>query len=222
MFTPFAIAGFVLAASYLLGSIPTGYLIVKWLKGVDIRECGSGSTGATNVLRTAGKLPAIAVLLVDILKGAAAPLLVKALYAIAPTAAMLPPPWQPWLVVFAGLTAIIGHSRSVWLGFSGGKSVASGLGVLLALEPVVGLGALGVFLGVLAIARIVSLGSILAAISVSALMFLLEQPLPYCLFSVLAGLYVIWRHRSNIQRLLAGTEPQIGQKLQQEPIQEVE
>lgn len=221
MTTQFAIAGLFVIVGYLLGSIPTGYLVVKAVKGLDIRECGSGSTGATNVLRTAGKSAAIAVFAIDVLKGAAAPGFVKMLYALAPSD-LLPLDWRPWLVVVAGLAAVLGHSKSVWLNFSGGKSVASGLGVLFVMNPIVALSTFGVFLVVLAISRIVSLGSICAAIAVSAFMLLLGQPLPYVLFSGLAGIYVIWRHRSNIQRLLAGTEPQIGQKLPTETVPEVE
>jgi len=199
---------------YLLGSIPTGYLVTKALRGVDIREQGSGSTGATNVLRTVGKGAAIAVLLADLLKGAAAVAAVNLAYGQG-AAEWLPANWQPWLITLAGIAAIVGHSKSVWLGFSGGKSVASSLGVLLAMSPPVGLGTLGVFAVTLALFRIVSLGSIVGAIAVNILTIALHQPLPYCLFAAFAGIYVIWRHRSNIQRLLAGTEPQIGKKLQE-------
>lgn len=188
----------------------------KLLKGIDIREYGSGSTGATNVLRTVGKGAAIAVLAIDLLKGAAAPGMVKGFYALAP-AGILPETWKYWLVTLTAFAAIIGHSKSMWLKFSGGKSAASGLGVLLVMNPLVGLGTLGVFAFVLAISRIVSLGSICSAIAVNGFMLLLHQPLSYCLFAALAGLYVILRHRTNIERILAGVEPTIGQKLQEKP-----
>lgn len=204
--------GLILIASYLLGSIPTGYTAGRLLKGIDIREQGSGSTGATNVLRTLGKGPALVVLLIDMLKGVGAIALVHALYILLSTP-MLPANWQPWLVAVAGFGAIFGHSRSIWLNFSGGKSVATSLGVLLAMSVPVGLGTLGVFGVVVALSRIVSLSSIAGAIAVNVLMILLNQPLPYELFAAVAGVYVIWRHRSNIQRLLAGTEPQLGQQI---------
>jgi acyl phosphate:glycerol-3-phosphate acyltransferase len=199
----------LLLGSYLLGSFPTGYLAARILKGIDIREQGSGSIGATNVLRTLGKGPAIVVLLVDAAKGAGAIALAHWLYSYAPNAIVS----LPVLVAIAGITAVFGHSLPVWLNFKGGKSVATSLGVLLAMSWQVGLGCLAVFGVVLAISRIVSLSSIVGAIAVSILMFLLNQPFPYLLFGIAAGIYVIWRHRSNIQRLLAGTEPQIGQKL---------
>ncbi len=211
----------LLLAAYLLGSLPTGYTAARWLKGIDIREVGSGSTGATNVLRTLGKGPALTVLAIDVLKGVAAIALVRWAYFLEVTSTLAAPPilenWLPWMVTGAGLFAVLGHSKSVWLGFTGGKSVATSLGILLALYWPVGLGTLGVFGISLAISRIVSLSSIVGAIACSGLMFLAHQPLPYCLFAAAGGLYVIARHRSNIERLLAGTEPRIGEKISQEP-----
>lgn len=206
----------LLLLSYLLGSFPTGYLAARILKGIDIREQGSGSIGATNVLRTLGKGPAIAVLLVDAAKGAAAiglAHLANHIFVNLSSQAILS---LPWLVTLAGLAAIIGHSWPIWLKFKGGKSVATSLGILLAMSWQVGLATFGVFAVMLAISRIVSLSSIVGAIAVSVLMFGFAEPLPYQIFAIAAGIYVIWRHRSNIQRLLAGTEPKIGQKLQTE------
>ena len=202
-----------LAIAYLLGSTPTGYLAGKLLKGIDIRKHGSKSTGATNVLRTLGKWPALVVLIVDVLKGAGAIIVARWLY----TALSTPPPttfdlqiWVPWGVSLAGLAVLLGHSRSIWLNFTGGKSAATGLGVLLAMSWPVGLGAATVFVVVLAIFPIVSLGSILAASAAVILVCGLEQPLPYRLLIIAGSIYVIVRHRANIQRLLAGTEPRLG------------
>jgi glycerol-3-phosphate acyltransferase PlsY len=207
-----------LVIAYLLGSTPTGYLAGKLLKGIDIREHGSKSTGATNVLRTLGKWPALVVLIVDVLKGAAAiivarwfyPWLYSVVSTTSPTAFDLKI-WVLWAVCLAGLAVLLGHSRSIWLNFSGGKSAATGLGVLLAMSWPVGLGAATVFGVVLAIFRIVSLSSILAALAAIVLICGLEQPLPYRLLVIAGAIYVILRHRANIQRLLAGTEPRLGQ-----------
>ncbi|HEY9634198.1 MAG TPA: glycerol-3-phosphate 1-O-acyltransferase PlsY [Coleofasciculaceae cyanobacterium] len=215
MILELTLSGLLLIAAYLLGSIPTGYLAGRLLKGVDIREQGSGSTGATNVLRTLGKGPALMVLLVDALKGVGAIALVNAFYALGGIS-VIPSTWQPWLVALSAFAALLGHSKSIWINFTGGKSVATGLGVLLAMSWQVGLGTLGVFAVVLALSRIVSLGSIAGAIAVSFLMIFLGQPLPYQLFAGVAGLYVIVRHRSNIERIFAGTEPRLGQPLPQE------
>ncbi|CCE11605.1 conserved membrane hypothetical protein [Bradyrhizobium sp. STM 3843] len=206
-----------LVIGYLFGSTPTGYLAGKLLKGIDIREHGSRSTGATNVLRTLGKWPALVVLIVDVLKGVGAIIVVRSfcpwLYTeLAPT----PPTaldlqiWVPWAVCLAGIAVLFGHGRSIWLNFTGGKSAATGLGVLLAMSWPVGLGAAAVFGIVLAIARIVSLSSILAALTAIVLVCGFEQPLPYRLLVIAGGIYVIIRHRANIQRLLGGTEPRLG------------
>lgn len=199
----------LLLVAYLLGSFPTGFLAAKLLKGIDIRDEGSGSIGATNVLRTLGKGPAIVVLLVDALKGALAIALANWIYPFTNNES-LP---LPWLVTLAGLLAVIGHSLPVWLNFKGGKSVATSLGILLAMSWQVGLATVGIFAFVVAITRIVSIGSIAGAIAVSLFMILFKEPLPYLIFSLAAGVYVIWRHRSNIQRIIAGTEPKVGQKL---------
>jgi glycerol-3-phosphate acyltransferase PlsY len=208
-----------LAIAYLFGSTPTGYLAGKLLKGIDIRDHGSRSTGATNVLRTLGKWPALAVLLVDVLKGVAAIVFARWFY---PWFSALPsatPPtsldlqtFLPWAVCLTGLAALLGHGRSIWLNFTGGKSAATGLGVLLAMSWPVGLGAATVFGVVLAVFRMVSLGSMLAALAAIALVCGLEQPLPYRLLVIAGAIYVIVRHRANIQRLLAGTEPRLGQR----------
>lgn len=206
-----AINGALLLVAYLLGSIPTGYLLGRWLQGIDIREHGSGSTGATNVLRTLGKLPAILVLVVDILKGVLAIASVNLVYSLDYLHPIVS--WQPWAIVVAALGAIVGHSRSVWLRFTGGKSVATSLGVLLAMSWQVGLSTLGVFGVGMLMSRIVSLSSLMAAIALLGIMFWMGQPLAYKLFAVVACLYVFWLHRSNIGRLLAGSEPRIGQKL---------
>jgi glycerol-3-phosphate acyltransferase PlsY len=207
-----------LAIAYLLGSTPTGYLAGRLLKGIDIREHGSKSIGATNVLRTLGKWPALAVLLVDVLKGVGAIVFVRWFYPWLHTSLSVAPPtaldlqtWLPWAVCLAGLAVLLGHSRSIWLNFAGGKSAATGLGVLLAMSWPVGIGAAAVFAIVLAASRIVSLGSMLAALAAIALICGLEQPLPYRLLVIAGGIYVIVRHRANIQRLLAGTEPRLGQ-----------
>jgi glycerol-3-phosphate acyltransferase PlsY len=203
-----------LGIAYLLGATPTGYWAGRLLKGIDIREHGSRSTGATNVLRTLGKWPALVVLLVDVLKGAGALVFVRWLYtlpSVTPPAALDLQTWVPWAVCLAGLAALFGHSHSIWLNFTGGKSAATGLGVLLAMSWPVGVGAAVAFAVVLAVFRIVSLSSMLAALTAIALVCGLEQPLPYRLLVIAGGVYVIVRHRANIQRLLAGTEPRLGQ-----------
>lgn len=203
----------VVVVAYLCGSIPTGYWAGLLLQGIDIREHGSKSTGATNVLRTLGKGPAVAVLLIDVLKGVAAVGFARWLYSLPTVAAALPnPTGLPWIITLAALMAILGHSRSIWIRFTGGKSAATGLGVLLAMSWPVGLGILLVFGLVLAVFRIVSLGSIAAAVAAVGLMWAFQQPLAFQLTALLGGLFVIWRHQANIQRLLAGTEPRLGQK----------
>lgn len=221
---PWYVDALLIVLAYLLGSFPAGYLAGKWLKGIDIRTEGSGSTGATNVLRTLGTGPGIVVLAIDVLKGVLAIWAVRWAYSLglssdstpAAIAAIAPADiatWRDWMITLAGIAAILGHSKSIWLGFTGGKSVATSLGILVSMSWVVGLGTLGVFLVVLAVFRIVSLGSIAGAIAVTGFMLVTQQPLPYILFGLAGGLYVIVRHRANLQRLLAGTEPRIGQKL---------
>ena len=212
-----------LAIAYLFGATPTGYLAGKLLKGVNLRELGSRSTGATNVLRTLGKGPFALVLLIDVLKGAAAIVFARWFFAWLYTLpSVAPPPLDlqtaaPWAVCVAGLAALLGHSRSIWLGFAGGKSVATGLGVLLAMAWPVGLGALAVWGLVLAVARIMSLSSIAAALTAIVLVCALTEPLPYRLLVIAGAAFVIVRHRENIQRLLAGAEPRVGQTARPTP-----
>ena len=190
----------LLAIGYLLGAIPSGYLAGRLLKGIDLRDCGSGSTGATNVLRNVGKGPALVVFLIDVSKGALAVLLTKSVGL------------NDWLQVLAGLSALAGHIWPVWLDWKGGKAVATGLGMFLGLAWPVGLACFGLFMAVISIFRIVSLSSVVAAIGLPLLMLLSGGSSAYVVVSLMASLMVLWRHRSNIKRLLAGTEPKIGEK----------
>ncbi|MCT0212043.1 glycerol-3-phosphate 1-O-acyltransferase PlsY [Synechococcus sp. CS-1324] len=200
-----------LLTGYLLGSIPFGWLAGKWLAGVDLRELGSGSTGATNVLRQVGKGPALVVFLLDVLKGSAAVLLARIL--LQP---LLASASGDWWVVGAGLAALAGHSWPIWLGGKGGKAVATGLGMLLGLVPAVGLACFGLFLATLALSRIVSLSSVVAALSLPLLMLADFAAAgtglrpAYLTLAILTTLLVVWRHRANLSRLVAGTEPRLG------------
>ena len=191
---------FSLILGYLLGSIPSGWLAGCWLKGIDLRELGSGSTGATNVLRQVGKGPALVVFLIDVGKGAAAVLIARALGL------------GDWIQVLAGLTALAGHIWPVWLNFKGGKAVATGFGMFLGLAWPVGLASFGVFLLTLWLFRIVSLSSVLAAVSLPLLMISFSGIGSYILIALVAMGLVLWRHRSNLARILEGSEPKVGQK----------
>ena len=193
-----------LLLGYLLGSIPSGYLAGRWCKGIDLRELGSGSTGATNVLRQVGKGPALVVFVIDVAKGAIAVLLAGSL---TEGAAL-----SDWLQVLAGLAALAGHIWPGWLGFKGGKAVATGLGLFLGLAWPVGLACFGIFLTTLSVFRIVSLSSVVAAISLPLLMAAGTDGTAKLVVALVAMALVVWRHRSNLQRIKAGTEPRLGQK----------
>ncbi len=194
----------ILLLGYLLGSFPSGYLAGRIIKGIDIRSIGSGSTGATNVLRHIGKRAAIAVFLIDVSKGIISILLAKYF--------LLNDSWQ----VTVGLSALFGHIWPVWLKWRGGKAVATGLGVFLGISWQVGLASLGVFLLVISLFRIVSLASVIASLSLPLIMYLSfnnsDFSILYLFVSLLAMVLVIWRHRENINRLIKGKEPKISQK----------
>lgn len=204
----------IIFAGYILGSIPTGYWVSKAARGIDIRQVGSGSTGATNVLRAVGKKEALLVLVVDILKGY---LPVLAAFQIEQQNQA---PWHfPVLYLVAVIVAsatIVGHSKSVFLNFTGGKSAATGLGTLLALDPAAALMTLATWLLVLFVSRIVSLASIAAALACPLSMLVVKAPPAILAYSILAFLYVTIRHKSNIRRLLKGEEPKIGAKTKEE------
>jgi glycerol-3-phosphate acyltransferase PlsY len=195
----------VLVVGYLLGAIPFGVIVAR-SRGLDLRQHGSGNIGATNVLRVLGPKYAAIVFLLDGGKGAAAVLVARAL---------LPPPQGPvaatytW-VVAAGLLAVVGHTASVFLRFHGGRGVATGVGVLFGLSWPVALVALAIFIAAVASTRYISFGSILAAAAAPGLMYVFHGPPAYVLFVGLMALLIIWRHRPNIKRLLAGTESRFG------------
>jgi len=211
------IVGFLLTAvvAYFVGSLPTGYLVAR-VKGVDLRAHGSGNIGATNAFRVLGKGPGIFVLLVDALKGAAAVNWVPLLFSTQVT-----PEAAAYLPLVAGVGAILGHNYTCWLRFKGGKGVATTAGVMGALLPWALVIALSTWFLVLLLTRYMSIASIVAAIALPVgTAFTTSNRALWALAAVLGGL-AIWRHRGNIQRLRAGTEPrfEFGGKRSAKPTQ---
>lgn len=194
------------AGSYLLGAVPFSYLIPRLIHGVDIRRHGSGNVGATNVARVLGKGPGILCFALDMAKG------------MVPVALAQATPGMPsWLPVVAAAAAIVGHSKSVFLGMGGGKAVATGVGTILALNPLVGLACLVVWAIVFSLTKVVSIASITAALVLPGFMMAIPHPFRggqnpeiYIYFAIAAGAFVILRHRDNIRRIMAGTESRFG------------
>jgi glycerol-3-phosphate acyltransferase PlsY len=191
---------------YLIGSIPFGWLMGRYTMRIDVRDYGSGKTGFTNTMRSLGLKRSLVVLVGDILKGAFPVVLARVL--VDGEAAQ----------VAAGVGAVVGHIWPVWLGFRGGAGVATGVGAALAMNPFVVLAAAIVFVLCVVLVRIMSVASLTGTVALAAafVIFTLADlsPAAYIIFAVVAGILIWWRHRSNIQRLLSGNEPRIGQRTQ--------
>ncbi|HXH12739.1 MAG TPA: glycerol-3-phosphate 1-O-acyltransferase PlsY [Alphaproteobacteria bacterium] len=192
---------FLLMLGYGLGSIPTGMLIARWQKGVDIRQVGSGNIGMTNVLRAVGKGAAALTLVGDLLKG------------LIPTLLALLWLTSPWAIGLVGLAAIVGHMYPLFASFHGGKGVATTLGVFIPLLPGPLLLAFLVWAACVALRRQVSLGSLAAAIALPLAALFWGSPTAYAVYASMAAALIWYRHGDNIRRLLAGIEPTIGQRL---------
>lgn len=189
----------LIAAGYLLGSIPSG-IVVGRAYGVDVRRVGSGNIGTANVLRAAGKQAAALTMVGDMLKGLVPVLLARLLTD------------NEWVVASVALAAIVGHCWPVFLGFKGGKGVATGAGTALGLAPVVGLVMFAIWWGVAFFTKYTSLSAMVVMVLSPFIFILFGQPTPYVVYAVLGGAAVIWRHRANVRALLAGTERKVGEK----------
>ena len=197
----------VIVLGYLIGSIPFGVIAGRLTRGIDVRDYGSGSMGMTNVIRTIGARAGVLVLLADMAKGAAAVALAWLIFGSDMVA---------WGQVAGGAAAVIGHSWPVYIGFRGGRGVTTGFGALLVISWPVGLISFAIFIAVVGLSRYMSLGSMLAGLAMLVAMipfvvFDLE-PFAYLVFGLIVVPLIIFRHRGNIQRLLAGAEPKIGHK----------
>ncbi len=203
----------VIIVAYLLGSIPFGYLIVRAKEGGDVRQTGSGGTGATNVSRSAGKAAGVLTLLLDALKGAAAVLIAMWVLSAGANREASAQTLAVWWVAAAALAVMIGHIFPVWLKFRGGKGVATGVGVFLVLMPaVVGIAAL-IFVTIVLLTRYVSLGSIVAALSIPLLALLQHKFVsrdsdfaPLMTVAAVGALLIVFAHRENVGRLMMGRE----------------
>jgi len=195
------IAAFVAAMllAYVIGSIPFGVVVGKVFYHVDVREHGSGNVGTTNVFRVLGKKAGAAVLACDMLKG----------YIPAFIAAYFLRETDPWLVIFIAAAPVVGHMYSVFLKGSGGKGVATGAGVVIALVPLAGGVIAMVWVLLILITRYVSLASLVATLLVPLFVFALGDPLPYLIAAVLVTVGIFWAHRGNIKRLFRGTENRV-------------
>jgi glycerol-3-phosphate acyltransferase PlsY len=200
-----ALSAVFMVIGYLLGTIPTGYLVAK-ARGVDIQSSGSGNIGATNVMRTLGILPGIVVVLVDPLKGAAAVLLPTLLGA------------SNWAIALTALATVLGNNFNIMLRLRGGKGIATTVGVFFVINPLVS--ALCVLLGVFTIllSRYVSLGSMVALFAAPLMLIAsLSYPMPDLYLAIALAALAIVRHRDNIRRLIAGTERRLGERVHVKP-----
>lgn len=188
----------LILGAYVLGSIPFAILVSRWRKGIDVRDYGSGNMGATNVLRVVGKGAGGLTLLADMGKGLVPVLLARALEL------------SPAEVGLVALATVLGHLYPIFVGFRGGKGVATGLGAFLGMMPLATLLAVGVWAICLALSRYVSLSSILASLSLPLIALFFSSPQIQVVFAAVIALLVSYRHRENAQRLLAGTEEKIG------------
>jgi glycerol-3-phosphate acyltransferase PlsY len=194
---------FLVLFGYVLGSVPTGYLVGRLL-GVDVRKVGSGNIGTANVLRAVGKRAAILTLAGDMLKGLI-PVVVARLLVT-----------NDWLIAAVAFAAVIGHCWPVFLRFKGGKAVATGAGTTIGLAPIIGLGLFAFWWAVVLVSRYTSLGAI-SVMVVSPIVFLIAgQPLPYVLYTIVGGALVLWRHRENARALINGTERKVGERTESE------
>jgi glycerol-3-phosphate acyltransferase PlsY len=196
---PLANLTLVSLAAYLLGSIPFSFLVARHY-GVDVRTAGSGNVGATNVMRTAGRTAGVLAFLLDSGKGVLAVLAARA--------------WGQSVAVqaMAAVAAILGHLYPIWLKGRGGKGVATGAGTFLLLAPLPTAVALGAFVLTLALFRYVSVASLTGTLAMAALTFVLGSPRPVAWAAVAVAVLIVWRHRSNLQQILRGTENRLGHK----------
>jgi len=186
----------ILVLAYLCGSIPFGLIVGKLFYGVDVRDHGSGNVGTTNVFRVLGKKAGAAVMVLDILKG----------WLPAFVAAQL---FSPWAAIFIAAAPVLGHMYSIFLKGKGGKGIATGAGVVLALVPLAFAIIFTTWLVLIVVTRYVSVASLVAAALVPVLTIAFGEPLPYKIAGVLVAILVWWAHRGNIQRLLAGEEHRV-------------
>jgi acyl phosphate:glycerol-3-phosphate acyltransferase len=197
-------------AAYLIGGIPFGYLLVKMTTGKDVRASGSGNIGATNVLRTTGRAVAVATLLLDIAKGVFAVWLAE--YATQQDAANQLASQVTWMSA-AALAVMAGHAYPVFLKFKGGKAVATFIGAFLYLTPLPMLAILVVFVIIVAVTRYISAASVVcAAMFPLGVWMILHPPAPVVIAALIAGAFIVWRHKSNIDRLRAGNENRFSWK----------
>ena len=189
----------IVLVSYLIGAIPFSYLVPRFWKGIDIRQCGSGNVGTTNVWRNAGPVAGVAALAGDLGKGVLAVLLARHF-------------GSPAVVALSAIAALAGHSWPVFLGFRGGKLVATGVGVIAAISLPVGAIAVAIFLAVAGLTRYISVGSMIAILSVPFLMLAFHLEPPYLAVGAFAAAFTVFKHIPNIKRLLSGTEPRIRRK----------
>jgi glycerol-3-phosphate acyltransferase PlsY len=201
----------IVIIGYLLGSIPFGVIIGKMVRGIDVREHGSGSMGMTNVMRTVGAKAGLIVLILDLLKGSAAVALAWAIFCSEPDSMVY------WGQMAGGVAAVIGHSWPVYIGFRGGRGISTAFGAIMVVSWPIGLICLATFLLMVAIFKYISLGSISGATALVIAMVVSYmydwEPVSYLAFALVVAPIVIFRHRANIKRLMSKTEPKIGQKV---------